>query len=63
MPRDLAAESYPTRVDQFQGLTRGCIIHAIDPADTAPLFDALENLCSMPPEQRRKEPLHLIDGN
>jgi hypothetical protein len=50
------------QVDQFQGLTRGCIIHAIDPADTAPLFDALANLCSMPPEQRRKEPLHLLDG-
>jgi hypothetical protein len=50
------------RADQFDGLTHGCVIHAIDPTDTAPLFDALENLYSMPPEQRRKEPLHLLDG-
>jgi hypothetical protein len=50
------------RADQFHGLTHGCVIHARHPTDTAPLFDALENLCSMPPEQRRKEPLHLLDG-
>jgi hypothetical protein len=61
MRPDLAARTRH-QGEQFQGLTRGCIIHAIDPADTAPLFDALGNLCSMPPEQRGKEPLHLIDG-
>ena len=61
MRPDLAAE-IRRRVEQFEGITRGCIIYAIDPTDTAPLFDALRNLCNISPEQRHKEPCHLLEG-
>jgi hypothetical protein len=61
MRPDLAVESR-RRAEQFEGITRGCLICAIHPTNTAPLFDALRNLCNMPEEQRHKAPIHLLEG-
>jgi hypothetical protein len=61
MRPDLAAESR-RRAEQFEGITRGCLIRTKHPTDTVPLFNALKNLCNMPQEQRHKEPIHLLAG-
>lgn len=55
------AEIVKVRAAEKSGIAKASLLYCAAAADAAPIFEALRELTSMSPEQRRQEPTHLLE--